>query len=183
MQDEDAWYVSLRERWRPEQVRLLLIAESAPDDGGVPSNRRFFYSERLTRDNLFRSVVLALYGITSDELKSVGKSALLQRLVDDGVFLIDLVPFPVNALSGSERFRALRANVAGCVERARMLDPDGVVVVKKDVFRLLAEPLRAAGLPLLHSEGISFPLGNTRAEFVRDFTAAVGRLEPNPPVE
>jgi hypothetical protein len=36
---EQVWYESLRDQWRPEQVRLLLIGESAPEPSGV--NRRF----------------------------------------------------------------------------------------------------------------------------------------------
>lgn len=45
---EDSWYSERRACWKPDQVRLLLIAESAPDDGGDAANRRFFYDERLT---------------------------------------------------------------------------------------------------------------------------------------
>ena len=55
---EDAWYAERRTRWQPEHVRLLLIAESAPDDGGDIANRRFFYDDNLTaKDGLFREVV------------------------------------------------------------------------------------------------------------------------------
>jgi hypothetical protein len=57
---EDTWYAELRERYRPEHVKLLLIGESAPDPGAA--ERRFFYAPTLTSaDNLFRGVVLALY--------------------------------------------------------------------------------------------------------------------------
>lgn len=59
---EEEWYQSLREQWKPSHIRLLLVGESAPDDGGDPGNRRFFYSEPLNQaDNLFRSVVAALF--------------------------------------------------------------------------------------------------------------------------
>jgi hypothetical protein len=59
---EDPWYSERRARYKPEHVRLLLIAESAPDDGGDVANRRFFYDDALTgKDGLFREVVRALY--------------------------------------------------------------------------------------------------------------------------
>jgi len=52
--NEDPWYAQRRARWKPAHVRLLLIAESAPDDGGDVANRRFFYNEDLTgKDGLF----------------------------------------------------------------------------------------------------------------------------------
>lgn len=177
MTDEEPWYAQLRERWKPEKVRLLLIAESAPDDQGDPSRRRFFYADLLNRhDNLFRSVVLALYDVTKDDLVHTKKTDLLARLKGDGVYLIDLVPYPINGLDGAARRHAQTENVAGCVARAKELGPEGVVVIKKDVFALLALSLRVAGLPLLHERGISFPLGNTRAEFVEDFRAAIANM-------
>ncbi|HWK19289.1 MAG TPA: hypothetical protein VNR37_00770 [Microbacteriaceae bacterium] len=174
--DEEPWYAQLREKWKPEKVRLLLIAESAPDDRGDPSRRRFFYADRLTIDNLFRSVVLALYDVTKDDLVRTEKTDLLARLKDDGVYLIDLVPYPINGLDGAARRQAQTQNVAGCVARGKELVPEGVVVIKKDIFALLDRPLRAAGLPVLHERGIPFPLGNTRAEFVDDLRDAVEKL-------
>lgn len=177
---EEPWYAQFRARWKPDQVRLLLIAESPPDDRGDPSRRRYFYADRLNVDNLFRSTVLALYGATKDDLARTPKTEWLTRLKEDGVYLIDLVPFPINGLDGSARRAAQQTNAVDCVARAKRLDPAGVVVIKKDVFAALARPLRAEGLPLLHDRGISFPLGNTRAEFVEDVRAAIARLPSDP---
>lgn len=61
MREEEPWYAQLREAHRPDQIRLLLVGESAPDSSA--SERRFFYAPILDRrDNLFRAVVEALYG-------------------------------------------------------------------------------------------------------------------------
>lgn len=163
---EEEWYQSLREQWRPSHIRLLLIGESAPDDGGDPNNRRFFYSEPLSQaDNLFRSVVAALYDsgkLTKGDLKE----PWLVRLRDDGVYLIDLASRPVNAVSPAMRRATLRASVDDCVQRIRDLNPDGIVICHTPTFKLLAGPLNAALFPLLHDEAIPFPLGNTRSKFV-----------------
>lgn len=167
------WYSELREKWRPERVRLLLLAESAPADHGDESRRRYFYLDRLSAaDNLFRGTVEALYGATGLDSRTESKTPWLERMRDDGVFLIDLVPFPINTFTSAEKVAAQRASIPDAVERAKALNPEGVIVIKKDVFTLMEQPLRGAGLPLLHRHGISFPLGNTRAEFVRDFRAA-----------
>lgn len=173
---EAPWYIELREQWRPERVRLLVIAESPPASGDDGGQRRFFYHDYLGYDNLFRGVVQAMYGVQAPELLATGKRPWLQRLKDDGFLLIDLAPHPVNALSNPERRKVLRESVPGCVDRAAALDPEGIVVVKTNLFPLLEGPLRRAGLALLHDHPIVFPLGNVRAEFIHTFNQARQRL-------
>ncbi|MDJ0338684.1 hypothetical protein [Cryobacterium sp. PH31-O1] len=178
MVDEETWYSQLREQWKPEHAHLLLIAESAPDDRGDPTQRHFFYADHLGRaDNLFRSVVQAMYGTTKEDLKQTGKRPWLERLRSDGFYLIDLAPYPVNAGSQTARTRVLRESVAGCVTRAHALNPDEVVVVKSDLYLMLDGPLRAAGLSVPQDTGIPFPLGNKRAEFVSAFNDARRRSD------
>jgi hypothetical protein len=176
MTDEDPWYAQLRSQWKPSRVKLLMIAESAPADGGDVSARRFFYADRLGPDNLFRGVVEAMYGASKIDLERTGKRPWLQRLRNEGFFLIDLAQYPVNALSAAERRRVLHEAVPGCVARASALDPAGVAVVKADLYGILNQPLASAGLPLLHDRPIAFPLGNTRADFVAALKQARQRL-------
>lgn len=159
-------------------MRLLLIGESAPYDGGAIEDRRFFYLDRLTRsDNLFRAVVHALYGEAHLDSKTTVKQTWLDRIRNDGVFLIDLVPYPVNQLSShAERARVRRENVGSCVERAAALRPTGVIVCHGPSFVALARPLKYAGVAVLHDEPIPFPLGNHRAEFVERFRRAASKV-------
>jgi len=167
-------YAELREAYRPERVRVLLIGESAPDPGAA--ERRFFYAPVLDRrDNLFRGVVEALFG-ESPGRAGDPKAPWLARLKDMGVYLIDLVPFPVDKLVARERARARRDHVTACVEQARSLQAGGIVVCHSPSFGVLAEPLRRAALPLLHEERIPFPLGNHRAAFVAKVRAAIARI-------
>ncbi|MDQ3629990.1 MAG: hypothetical protein M3417_01680 [Actinomycetota bacterium] len=174
------WYAELREAHRPERVRVLLIGESAPDPGAA--ERRFFYAPVLDRrDNLYRGVVEAFYGCFPGRAGDP-KATWLNRLEGDGVFLIDLVPFPVNGLSPDKaearrlRASARRNHVAACVEHARHLDPEGVIVCHGPSFDVLAPPMRAAGLPVLHEKAIPFPLGNWRARFVTEVRRALEQL-------
>jgi len=156
-------------------VRLLLIGESAPDPRS--KERRFFYAPELDRrDNLFRGVVLALYGHVFPR-GSAGspKAAWLDRMVGDGVYLIDLVPYPVNGLGTGERARARRGHVPVAVEAARALDPDGVAVCHSASFRVLAPALRQAAIPLLHDEPLPFPLGHLRVRFAEGLRLALER--------
>jgi hypothetical protein len=171
--DDMAWYERLREQYRPDSIELLLIAESAPNARG--GERRFFYAPTLAAaDNLFRGVIEALYGYRFPP-GSVGTSkiAWFERLCGDGVFLIDVVPFPVNKLRPAERSRALRKHAPEVVSRAKELGPAGIIVCHTPTFRAVAPRLHERGLPLLHQSAIPFPLGNKRAEFVAGFRAAL----------
>lgn len=171
--DEEPWDAQLRSEWKPERVKLLMIAASAPADGGAVLGDRFFYAAgRLGPDNLFRSVVEAMYGTSKDELQRTGKRPWLERLRDDGFFLLDFSSHSVSGLGPAERQQVLHEAVLACVVRASALAPAGVVVVKENLYGRLGRPLRAAGLLLLHNRPIAFPLGNTRIDFLADFNRA-----------
>jgi hypothetical protein len=171
------WYDRLRERYRPDSVAILIIAESVPDARG--GQRRFFYAPTLAAaDNLFRGVIEAVYGHRFPR-GSAGTSKVdwLERLRDDGVFLDDVVPFPVNELPSAERSAALRTHAPEVVARAADLSPRGIIVCHAPTFRAIAPLLRGHGLALLHETAIPFPLGNKRAEFVTRFRAALSQAE------
>lgn len=170
---EDTWYEKLRAEYKPESVRLLLIGESAPSDHGGTRRRNFFYADHLGYDNLYRGVVEALYGLRGLRAKSHDKRPCLRRLQTDGVFLIDLVTYPVNDLKNrAARQAVLEENVPGCVERASGLDPEGIILCSSGVLAALAGPLTTHSLPILHSKPLPFPLGNVRKLFVSDFKEA-----------
>jgi hypothetical protein len=168
----DTWYDDLRHHWKPELVRLLLVGESAPDPGAA--EHRFFYAPTLERrDNLFRGVVEALYEPIPRGSSGQPKRPWLERLHTDGVYLADLVPFPVDKLTSGERRRARREHVAALVKQAEALDPSGIIVCHAPTFLEVAPALRAAELPLLHDDALPFPLGNMRARFVEGMRAAL----------
>jgi hypothetical protein len=166
-----SWYETLRAQHRPSRLRVLLIAESPPDPGaGV---RRFFYSPELTVDNLYRAVVEALYG-ERDDVEASRKVAVLERIRADGLWLIDAADQPVSKLPAAARSRAIREGVSRLVQRCRELAPElGVIICHGKVYAAAAPALRAAGVRVLHTEPLPFPLGNWRARFVREFRRAL----------
>lgn len=165
------WYEELRERYRPTRLRYLLIAESPPDPGG--GERRFFYSPVLTIDNLYRSVAEAVYG-ERDDVDVRDKTAVLERLREDGFWLIDAVEYPVNKLGSSARSRAIEAGVPRLIARCIELEPEhGAIICHGKVYAATAQALRDAGFPLLHDVALPFPLGNWRARFVEGFRRAL----------
>lgn len=174
---EDPWYSERRARWRPPVVRLLIVAESPPDP--LRSGRRYFYDGDLTRyDGLFREVVKVLFRVDSLRSGPGAKILWLHAMRAAGVHLIDLAPAPVNAL-GKERAPALVSHVADCVRRVQHLRPAGVVLVKANVFDLLAGPLTEAGVPVLHEQPIPFPGSGHQLAFREKFHVAVESLQPS----
>ena len=130
-------------------------------------------------DYLFRGVAAALY---PEVTLSTGmpKRPIHERMRSDGVYLIDLVPYPVNALPAGERRRALNSHARSCAELAQRLDPQGIVICHTPTYRALAPELRARGLPLTHDRPIPFPLPNWRRDFVDGVRVAI---EPRPGAE
>jgi len=100
-----SWYEQLREQYRPQHLRILLVAESPPDPGD--GERRFFYSPLLTYDNLYRGVAQAVYGERPD-VNVRDKPRVLGLLRDDGFWLIDAVEHPINKTTRTLRRAALK---------------------------------------------------------------------------
>lgn len=167
---EMEWYEHLREKYRPAVLKVLLIGESPPDPGA--GERRFFYAPTLTYDNLYRGVAQAVYG-DRDDFDIQKKCETLEHLRDDGFWLIDAVESPINKSSPSDRRRAIDAAVPRLVERCKELAPEGVMICHGLVYESAASALRAAGINLLHTVPLPFPLGNWRAKFIEGFRRAL----------
>jgi hypothetical protein len=169
-------YSAQRERYPPRtEIRVLFVGESAPD--ATTDQVRFFYSPVLrSADNLFRGLMLALYDAERPDLDAHPKSRWLERFQSDGYYLEDLCPLPVNHLSKSQRSQARRAALPSLLSRIGALSPRGIIVCHSPTYADVAEPLRAARLPLLHDEPIPFPSGNYRRQFAEKVCAALANL-------
>jgi hypothetical protein len=174
-------YERLREQYRPKRVRLLLVGESVPDPRDL--ELRFFYAPKLSQhDNLFRGVVLGIYA-QRFRRGSAGqsKASWLMRLRDDGVFLVDAVPHPVNTRKGSVRRHELREHVDDAIAAIAAPRPMGIVICHKPTYEVLAPPIRRAGLPLLHDDALKFPIGNWREDFANSLSALYHQMSSRTP--
>lgn len=170
-----AWYETLRNRFRPAEIQVLLVAESPPDPRA--GERRFFYSPQLSYDNLYRGVATALYG-TDLNFNLEDKPAVLERIKNDGIWLIDAVETPVNSLPKFKRQAAIKARASKVIGICRDLNPKrGVIICHAGVYAVLAPSLREAGVEVLHDAPLPFPRGNWRADFVAGFRRALGMTD------
>lgn len=155
--------VAAAEKYRPEHIDLLVVAEAPPD-----ADDRYFYFENVASDDwLFRGVCEVLLGATPSR---TGKAALLAELQDRGMFLIDLKPDPVDGSS-------LDDYVPELISRCKELDPSKIVLVKATVYDAAFAPLRQAGLPVV-DQRVYFPSTGRQADFRRQFAAAIGEQPP-----
>lgn len=147
------------ELYRPEKVRLLLVAQAPP----VADDRYFYFPDVSTQDSLFRSVARAILPHTAPTRDN--KASLLAELRDRGVFLIDLKPDPVD---GSP----LSPYVPGLLARIAELAPERIVLIKADVYDTAYPALAAAGLPVSRVR-IPFPSSGRQKEFAAAFGRAL----------
>lgn len=147
------------ERYRPEKVRLLLVAQAPP----AADDRYFYFTNVSTQDTLFRSVARAI--LPNTEPTRSNKPALLARLRDSGVFLIDLKPDPVDGSPLSPYVPALLARIAE-------LAPEQIILIKADVHDAAYPALTAAGLPVSRVR-VPFPSFGQQKLFASAFSRAL----------
>ena len=97
---EMGYWEELREFYKPEEVKLLIIGDDVPDD-----RKRFFYYDKVKKaDYLFRDTMKALF---PDDYKSYDwtpekKRVLLEKFYDQGGYLLDVYSHPKKEISSSE---------------------------------------------------------------------------------
>lgn len=148
-------------RYRPDRVRLLLVAEAPP----CASDRYFYFDQVHTRDDLFRYIWLGHMG--EDAGSRAKKPRQLQSLCDAGVFLIDLYEDMVS----KPKVKFLETHVSSLVDRCAKLSPQRIILIKATVHDAAYAPLQAAGLPV-SPHRIPFPGSGQQQNFLRQFQPA-----------
>ena len=160
----DSSYESVRLRYKPVAIAVLLIAESPPPSPEMQSSRQFYYTDRIRKDDrLFINTVKALYPETTNtsevELEEA-KESWLNRFKNDGFYMIEaLEESQVHEVSKSRRKQRIRSAVPKLIERVRRLTEAStkIILIKSNVFEEAAEPLRDAGFTVLNRELLDYP--------------------------
>jgi hypothetical protein len=146
--------------YKPHDIDLLLVAKAPP----TALDRYFYFEDVRGQDALFRHVAARLL---RRKPTRANKAELLAELSRRRVFLIDLVEDPFDPAP-------LSAHVPGLVDRIHKLDPNWIVLVKADVFRVAYRTLAAAGLPVSPVR-VPFPGSGQQERFRRAFPRALAR--------
>lgn len=156
---------SLRERYRPSRIRVLLVGESRPSGGTFfyLANSRLFFA---TREAFIRA-----------RGSAPGGEEFLSTLQRDGVWLYDLAPTPVNRLSGRPRRAEVEARTAGLAGLLRDANGPMVVTVKRSLEPVVRASMASAGLEPSNLMVLPFPLYQWREEYVGGLARILGEMD------
>lgn len=157
-------YEEIRQRYRPDKIKVLLIAESPPPAAGKESSRQFYRSDRIRRgDRLFTNTIKALYpeaaNKTEAELEKE-KEQWLKKFQSNGWYMIEALEHSLpHEITKPERQELIRKTLPRLITRVKELaEPGtGVILIKSNVFDVAAEPLRQAGFNVLNKKLVDYP--------------------------
>ncbi len=157
-------YDALRQQYRPDHIKMLLIAESPPPAADVASSRQFYRSDVVRRDDrLFTNTIRALFPETIDMPESEleeHKEAWLRRFQAAGWYMIEALEISQpHEVTKPQRQERIRESLPRLIERVRGLaSPDTkLILIKSNVFEVAARPLREAGFQVLNTELVDYP--------------------------
>jgi hypothetical protein len=147
---------ALREQYRPDDVVVLLVAESAPAGGTFfyEANSRLFAATREAFERAFGSMPEG--------------EAFLERFADMGFWIYDMVETPVNRMPGRPRKSLVDAGVTALTAVIGELEPDFVIAVKTSLGGPVQQAVRMAGFPPRRVRVLPFPAYQWREVYVRD---------------
>ena len=157
-------YEKLRQRYKPEHIKMLLIAESPPPEANIESSRQFYRTGHVYKeDRLFVNTVRALYPETMDTSQQdlqKEKDHWLRRLQADGWYMIEaLEESQEHEVTKQQRQERIHSALPRLITRVQKLaEPDTkIILIKSNVFDVAREPLREAGFTVLNTELVDYP--------------------------
>jgi len=175
-------YEIIREQYRPQHIRFLLIAESPPPAPHIQSSRQFYYTDRIrTDDRLFTNTIKALYpaaaGQTEAQLQAA-KAEWLTRFKNDGWYMIEaLEASQPHSVTTKQRQARIAEGLPILLRRVKSLAASDtkIILIKSNVFEVAAEPLRKAGYGVLNTKLLDYP-GHFNQRAYREKLAALAQL-------
>ncbi|HSX15152.1 MAG TPA: hypothetical protein VLE72_04625 [Candidatus Saccharimonadales bacterium] len=158
-------YESIRQQYKPDQIKWLLIAESPPPGAGAKGSRHFYRTDKMRLDDrLFLNTIRALYpkeveGRPETDLE-LNKEKWLRRLQEAGVYMIEaLEESQPHGVKKPQRQAKIQAALPRLIERVgELADPDTkLLLIKSNPYEVAAEPLRQAGFKVLNEALIDYP--------------------------
>jgi len=165
-------YLSLRRPYEPENIRLVIVAESPPKTG------KYFYNPAgVVSEPLFAAMMRQL------ECRPTTKDEGLREFQRRGWVLVDATYQPVDWLSEKERaavilryYPLLRADLTAIL-------PDKsipIILVKKNVCQILEPKLKEDGFNVLNKGSlVYFPSHSRQPDFHRQFGKILRLLHQN----
>lgn len=164
-----------REKYKPESIKLLFIAEAPPEQ-----TERFFYYEKV-KDNdwLFLGIVKALCGNGSYDAKKIraNKKQILEALQQDGIYLMDLCPVPLKGTTAELH----KNNFMQTLEAEKAVDKHStnIVLIKVNVYDCLYRDLKNKNYKV-QNKSIPFPSSGRQKEFAKEMQKTLEEIKYTP---
>ena len=146
----------LRSRYRPADVRVLFVGESAPAGG-----THFYFAN----SNLFRATREA-FGRGLGVAQPPNGEAFLEWFRELGCWLVDLADRPVNQLSSRERAGVVEAGVPRLAGVLRETSPERTLVLIRRVAPSVRRAAALAGFDERAIDVLPFPIRQWRSTYV-----------------
>jgi hypothetical protein len=161
------YYIQIRNRYHPENVKLIFILESPPISG-----KYFYDSEGAISEPLFSALMKLLNYQPKD------KEDGLQFFKSEGYLLVDATYKQVNNLKGKERDETILSDYDYLVSDLENICSDKevpIIIVKANVCKLLDHRLSEKGFNIINKGAIiPFPSHGQQNKF---HTFALGILD------
>ena len=158
------YYINLRNKYLPEQLRLVFILESPPVSG------KYFYDETgSTTEPLFSAMMKALH------YNPLNKKDGLEFFKNQGFFLVDSTYRTVNKMKDKEREATILSDFENLVDDLEDINANNVhlILVKANICRLFEDKLKQKGFDVLN-EGIMVPFPSSGQQ--KRFHAEIKKL-------
>lgn len=134
-----SYYKKLRNKYTPKAIKLIFILESPP------ASDKYFYDEsgQIT-EPLFKAMMQLIH--ESVNSKKIG----LEKFMNMGYFVVDATYRPVNKLSSSKRNQIINQDFDTLLADLKQIDCKNLLLVKKNVCKLLAKKLADKGFNVLN---------------------------------
>jgi len=160
-----------REKYRPSNIKVLLITEAPP---ARERNRYFYYQHVRRGDSLFLETIKVLFPEEVEAFETVKqiraeKTYFLERLQEEGFFLMNAVETPLPGKTTAARSRIYRENLPILIrEILRIAKPNTtIVIISAVVYRAIGKELKASGFNLIQEDVIAYPNSGQQLNFRR----------------
>jgi hypothetical protein len=153
----------IRSRFRPSEIDVLFVGESAPASG------KFFYN---MNSSAFRETRKAFSNYLG---RPFGNDEFLDWFRERKFYLDDLVMKPINKEGDKQRSCACTDGIPDLALRIAGYRPKHVVAIAKSIDKFVREALRLSGVHARYS-CVSFPGTGQQRNFHRDMEGLLPNL-------
>lgn len=169
-------YKEAAEKYKPQNIKYLFIAESPPFIKPDQKPRYFYFEEYRGKDFLFKGITEVLFPKEYQNFRESGnKKELLTKLKENGFFLIDACNYPINQHKDRDAF--INQDYPKLVQKIKLLanSKTQIILIKRNIYDLLNDPLREEGLTVANTEHLDFPSCGNQLKFKNKFKKLMGK--------